>query len=327
MRLSEIDERGTPTVVLLQTASSRLEMYVHDKLKSKLHIGPGERYEIAVKADYKRVRQLVGLNPQLGSRWLVIVDLDKQFNKDLVALIKNSTTCTFFCTCSRYKTYKDFMNSIKGLDGVLDFYITYLRRADLLYLHDSFTTKGNALSKRLFDFVAASYSNDVDQIMELMVHLSQGEKFESEGDIREVCGTIGSSIENYVFQLLKPLSGSDKGLRLVIKRRIGVAMQIADGEYNLLYDRLVRCLKAFCQLKMLMMAGKVYKSVDHLPDTFDEKTLVKYQRYIWRLRETPMSELLLLLQKIGKQRWRSEIDFITFIYKYYGAKGRRLLCQ
>ena len=326
MRLSEIDARGVPNVVLLQTASSRLEMFIHDKLKTKLHVGAGERYKIEVKADYKQVRQLIGLNPQQGSRWFVVVNLDKQYSKDLVTLIKNSTTCTFFCTCSRYKTYKEFLNSIKDLDGVLDFYITYLRRADLVYLHDMFTTSGNALSKRLFDFVAASYSNDVEQIMELMLHLFQGEKFTSEGEIKEVCGTIGASVENFVFQMLKPLSGSDKGLRITIRRRIDVAMQIADGDYRMLYNRLNRCLRAFCQLKMLMMAGVVYKSVAHLPSTFDEKQLVRYQRYLWRLREIPMSELLLLLQKLGNP-WINEIDFLTFMYKYYGAKGRRLLCQ
>jgi len=213
------------------------------------------------------------------------------------------------------------------MEGVFDFYITYLRRADLLYLHDVFTTQGNILKKRLFDFVASSYSSDIDAVMELMVHLAQGEVFESESDIRDVCGTVGSSIEAFIFSLLKPLSGSDKGLRIVIKNRIQVAMQIAEGNYGFLYDSMLRSLGLFCQMKMLMISGVVYKDMRNIPDTFDEKALYRYQKYIWRIKEVPMSELLLLIQAMGKIRWSSEIGFMQFIYKYYGERGRKLLCQ
>ena len=69
---------------------------------------------------------------------------------------------------------------------------------------------------------------------------------------------------------------------------------------------------------MLILSGDVYKTVVNLPSTFDEKALARYQKYIWRLKEIPLSSLVLLKQSLGSRPWRSELDMLEFVYSYYG---------
>ena len=77
-----------------------------------------------------------------------------------------------------------------------------------------------------------------------------------------------------------------------------------------------KSLRTLCELKQLMIAGVVYKSVHNLPDSYNEKDIAKYQKYIWRLREIPLSKLLRIINCMGSQ-WQNELDFVQFIYRYY----------
>lgn len=211
------------------------------------------------------------------------------------------------------------------MSGVLDFYIQYLRKNDLLYLHDAFTTTDNRLPKAMFDFVSQSYASDIDAVFDLLTHLNQGEKFLTRKSIQEVCGVGGQSIESYIFALLKPLSGSSKGYKTTIRNRLKYGLDLGDTlKYPTLYNFMSRSILLFCELKMLMISGKVYKRVSHLPDFFDEKALARYQKYIWRLRELPMSNLLRLRLAMGTTTWKTEIDLISFIYRYYSLRGKEL---
>lgn len=325
MKLSDLDGREAPTIVLLQTSSVRLGLYLRDKMKLKLHCAPEEIIDLATKDDYARVRQLTGIVPLNAERWLVFVDLDKADSKALDKLIKQSSTCCFFCTCSKYGTFKKFKESVKDMNGVLDFYIQYLRKNDLLYLHDAFTTSDNRLTKAMFDFVSQSYASDIDSVFDLLTHLNQGEKFLTRKSIQEVCGVGGHSIESYIFALLKPLSGSALGFKTTIRNRLKYGLDLGDSlKYVTLYNFMSRSLLLFCELKMLMISGKVYKRISHLPDFFDEKALARYQKYIWRLRDIPMSDLLKLRLAMGTATWKSEIDLISFIYRYYSLRGKEL---
>lgn len=329
MRLSDLDSRNIhPDIILLQTPSSMLTMFLQDKVKLKYHCKSDAIIDVQTKSDYKKIKEVLGTNPPFADRWYVSVNLDKTNDKDLINLIKQSSTCIFFCTCSKYKTFKSFKGIFKENTGLCDFYINYLRRPDFLYLYDAFTLSDNKLSKQLFDYVVQSYSGDIEAVFKLLVHLNQGEKFESRKAISDLCGIGGLSIESYIFSLLKPLSGSDRGLMTVIKNRAKAGVDLADAlGYTTMYNFTAKSLLSFCELKMLIMSGVVYKSVRKLPDSFDEKALVRYQKYIWRLKEIPMSELLRLRQCMGEKPWRSSVDFLNFIYRYYTIQSKLTLEQ
>ena len=70
------------------------------------------------------------------------------------------------------------------------------------------------------------------------------------------------------------------------------------------------------QLKELEISGLIYKKVFDLPNGFDEAKLVKYQRFLWRLKEIPMTRLLRLYKYMSESNWVSDFDFAGFVYKY-----------
>jgi hypothetical protein len=329
VRLSDLDSKNLNiNVVLLQTPSTKLTMFLQDKVKRKYKCKNDSIIDIGVKSDYKKVKEVLGTTPPFSDKWYVSVDLDKTMDKELIELVKQSYTCVFFCTCSKYKTFKQFKEGLKDMTGVFDFYINYLRRPDFLYLYDAFTLSDNKLNKQLFDYAVQSYSGDIEAVFELLIHLNQGEKFENRKEIAEICGLGSLSIESYIFTLLKELSGSDKGLATVIKNRVKAGVELGEAiGFSSMYNFMSRSLLLFCELKMLVMSGIVYKTVRNLPDTFDEKALSRYQKYIWRLKEIPLSDLLRLRQCMGKKAWRSELDFLNFIYRYYNMKANMTLAQ
>lgn len=327
MKLSDLDAKGINiNVVIIQTPSTMLTMFIQDKIKRKYNIRNESIIDVQNKTDLKRVREVVGTTPPFSLKWYVNVDLDKVNDKDLVNAVKMSTTCVFVCTCSKYGTFKTFKEDLKAESGVYDFYINYLKRPDFLYLYDGFTLSDNKLTKQLFDYTVQSYSSDIESVFKLLIHLNQGEKFSSRKDIAEICGLGGNSIEFYIFSLLKPLSGSDKGLKTVIKNRVKAGVDLGESmSFSTMYNFMAKSLLTLIQLKQLLISGIIYKAVRKLPDSYDEKSLARYQKYIWRLKTIPMSELLLLRQCMGEKTWRSEIDMLNFIYNYYFIVSKRLL--
>lgn len=329
MRLSDLDSKNLDiSVLLLQTSSTRLTMFIQDKIKRRFHCKSEAILDISTKGDIKKIKDVTGIKPPFSDKWYIQINLDKLYDKSLIQNIKSSSTCVFFCTCSKYGTFKKFKEDLKDKDGLVDLYINYLRRPDFIYLYDAFTLSDNKLTKQLFDYVVKSYSSDIEAIFELLLHLNQGEKFESRKDIAEVCGIGGLSVDSYIFDLLKPISGSDKGLLTVIKNRIRAGVDLGETlNFGTMYNFIAKSLFNFCEIKMLIISGVVYKSIYKLPDSFDEKTLSRYQKYIWRLKEIPLSEILRLRQCMGKIRWRNELDFLNFIYRYYSIKSKNLLNQ
>lgn len=329
MRLADIDA-GTLdiSVALVQTPSSKMQMFLQDKLKAKYGCRSDSIIDIESKSDYKRVKAVLGVYPPFADKWFVQVNLDKTNDKELISLIKQATTCLFFCTCSKYRTFKGFKDAIKGAAGFCDFYINTLRRADFVYLYDTFSRKDNQLTKQLFDYVLKSYMGDVEAVFDLLLQLTQGTKIESRKDITEICGLGGLSVESYIFDLLKDLSGSEKGLQTVIKNRVKAGTDLCESVgLKSMYNFMNRSISLFCELKMLMISGVVYKSVRNLPDSFDEQALARYQKYIWRLREIPLSKLLRLRQRLGQTVWKSELDFLGFVYSYYYDKSLDLIAS
>lgn len=328
MQLADLDSKNIAcNILILQTGSIRLQQYLEDKMKAKYRVNKDAILDCNNKTDIKNAKGLIGVFPSFSDRWFLRVDLDKQHSKEVIDLMKTSIgTHFYFCTCSRYSTFKKAREELKQVNGVVDLYINYIRRADLIYIYDALTNEKSKLTKQLFDFVAQSYSSDIDSIFELLMQMNAGEQFTNRKDITSVCGLGSSTVESYIFQFLKDLSGSAKGLETVVKNRIKTGLDLADAiGIESMYNFMAKALYCMCQIKTLMISGVVYKEIRKLPDTFDEKSLVRYQKYIWKLRGIPLSELLVLRQCLGEERWKTNLDLMGFVYRYYGQKGVQLV--
>lgn len=153
--------------------------------------------------------------------------------------------------------------------------------------------------------------------MDLFTELKNGVVFENRRDIADVCGVGGNSIESFIFSMLKKPSESLNGLKTVIKNRMKAGVELSEI-YGV--SRFQNYLKAsvvkMVQLKELEISGLIYKKVFDLPNGFDEAKLVKYQRFLWRLKEIPMTRLLRLYKYMSESNWVSDFDFAGFVYKY-----------
>ena len=326
VRLSDLDNKNADVkVVLLQTPSPKLTMFLQDKIKRKVKANSDSILDVENKKDIKKIKDVIGVKPPFSDKWYIAIDLTKMrdsqisgFLKDLLEVIKLSSTCIFFIQSPKYSYFKTIRDTLKEDSGVFDFYITFLKRPDLIYLYDSFVLKSNPLSKSLFDYVVQGYSKDIEAVMDLLLALNKGEEIKSRSDITNICGIGGLSTESFIFSLLKSISGSDKGLKKVMKNRIQAGVELGRNlTYTTFYNYMAKNLLSFIQIKELLISGQVYKTIRNLPNGYDENTLGRQQRYLWRLKEIPMSKLLRLRMSMGSSAWRDETDFLNFIYTYY----------
>lgn len=304
-------------VIILQTPSDKLKLFVKDTIKRKFKCNSDSIITCSGKKDYKQVKEIINIVPSFSDKWFIDVNLDSCNDKDFIALVKDATTCVFFCSVSKYSSFKKFKDNIKGVSGILDYYITYLRKNDFLFLYDSFVSEDKRLPKVLFDYVVQSYSSDIEAVFDLFLELSRGKEIKSRKDISDICGVGGNSTESFVLSMLKPPPSTEKGLNKVMRNRIKAGSELAEVYgYSSFYNRLRNTMISFIQLKELLISGVVYKQIYNLPDCYDETKLSKYQRYVWRLKEIPLSRILRLYLALGKTTWRSDTEFLNFIYSY-----------
>lgn len=326
MNLREISAKGVGiSCLLLQTPSIALQQYIQDALKSKYKVTKDAVISIDTKSDLKKIKDVIGVKPPFSDKWYVQIDLGKFNDKGLPQLIQQSGSCVFLLLSPNYGIYKSIKKEFSKLHDFRDMYITYLRRSDFIYLYDRYSKKSK-LSKPLLDWFIKGYSGDIDSVFTLFNLLSQGEVFANRQKIANACGLGSLSVEGYIFDLLKPLSGSASGFKTTIKNRIKTGIALGENlDWVSLYYFINHALKCFCHIKMLMMSGIIYRDIRKLPKGYDEKALCRYQRFIWRLKEIPLSEILILRQCMGNGVWLNELGLFNFVYNYYALKGISLL--
>ena len=319
MTLSGLSKlNGAFNVFIWQSSSSYLTMYVQDMLKAQLGCTADTVFEVKSKKDLKELKGLQTITPFMSLKWLAIVDL-RSFNrsfKELIEFIKGTTTIAFFCVSERYSDYKSIKDSLKGMDFVYDMYMMSLRKPDFTYLYNAFVPKG-ALTGRLRDYVYQSYSSDVDAVLDLFRLLKSGEVIENRADIAEVCGVGGNSVESFVFSLVSTPPKTARGISMVLRNKMKAGYELSEVYgWTKLYNRVCSCLQSFIDIKGLRISAIIYKRMVDLPDTFDTKQLMRYQRYIDKLAAMPMSLLMTLQYHLRRRVWRNDFDFAEFMYCY-----------
>jgi len=320
VKLSELTNSiSTARAIVFQSQCSALEMFVSDRIKSGLNCNKDTCFTLSTAKELTSLKTICNIIPPFAIKWFVTVELEK-FEKnitDLVKLIKMSTTVVYFLRATNYSQYKNIKYELRKCEYILDFYVNWLRRDDFLYLYTEFVPKENRLNKKLFDYVYQGYSNDVSAVFELFDSLKDGSVIETEAQIADICGVGSNSIESFTMAILKPPSQSVNGLKIVLRNRIKAGTGLAEVyKWDTFHAYLKNSVKALIDLKMLYMSGIITKHVTNIPASYDEKKLVRYQRYLYRLREIPLTRLIRVLYFLDAQRWQTGVDFIRFIYLY-----------
>lgn len=323
MKLSMLEKSVLHNRVLIfQTSSVNVNMYVMDKIKALLRCNHDTILEVTDKKSIKNVKEIYNVEPYLSDRWLVVVHLDKFKGKyqDIVNMILDSSTVMFVCVAERYpdfKGFRDAVNKVK-MQQVCELYLTYMRAEDFHYLYRTIVPESNRMPKAIADFVCQSYGADIDAEFELFNQLKEGTKVTTRKAVSEICGIGGNSIDSFVMSLLKDPPQTEKGSITVIRNRLKAGEDLAQVYgYGKFYNYLSSCIKQLMDLKMLIMSGVVYNRIPELPKGYDEKKLMRYQRYIWRVRRLPFSRLVRLKLFVGDIKWKSSMDLLRFVYGYY----------
>lgn len=322
MAFENIDEYSDMLkCILLQTGSEALKLYLRDKLKDMYSCSSNEILEIKNQSGFKQVRELAVSAPFMADKWVFVIDitsLKADVMKSLVSIIKNSTDSVFLCYCDKYAVYKSFKEKMKSEEGFLDYYVTYLRYSDMDYLYESIVPEDNRLTQKMYKEFKKGYSSDVDAVMKLFSTLKMGIEIKTKSQITDLCGIGGNTLNSFVFSLLKNAPASEKGLITTLRNRVKSVYDLKeDYTWGQLWGYCKKILENIRDIKMLLISDDIYNSVRNLPDGYDEKALMKYQRYLYLIKGIPMTRVLRVLAMLMEQRWSNEQYFLLFIYRYY----------
>lgn len=323
MKLSMLDKSVLHNRVLIfQTPSVSLNMFVMDRIKHLLHSNQDTIRELTDKKGIKEVKEIYNVEPYLSDRWLVTINLEgfKGKYQDIVNMILDSSTVLFVCIADRYPTFKGFREAINRakIQQVCELYLTYMRSDDFHFLYREIVPEKNRMPKSIADFVCQSYGADIDAEFELFNQLKDGTKVTTRKAVSEICGIGGNSIDSFVMSLLKEPPKTAKGTLTVIRNRLKAGDDLAQVYgYGTFYNYLSSCIKQLMDLKMLILSGVVYNHIPELPKGYDDKKLMRYQRYIWRVRKIPLSRLIRLKRFLGETKWNRNIELFNFVYGYY----------
>ena len=145
MYLSDIATQPEMHMVLVQSDCVRLIQFMQDKIKRKFKINRDSEIIVNSYKDLYQIKEVQGVIPPLSDKWYVVLDLDKLDSGAVEKAIKTGDTCIFFCMCTKYTTYKKY----KELSDA-EFYMSYLKKRDIVYLYDALVSEENKLNKQIF---------------------------------------------------------------------------------------------------------------------------------------------------------------------------------
>lgn len=311
-------------VHLLLTSSNLSELYVYDTLKEKCGAGVDSIYDVNTKSTINEMLELVNTQPFLAKKWLFVLEYSKvkSLLKDKKGIFEVDTS-EFLIKVKNYREYKEAKSLLLKVN---DIYLSYIRSYDVEFL-----LRDYSISPVLMDFISKSYYSDPEQVFILLNELKDGRVIEKRKDIVSICGVSSGSLTSLALALLKDPPKSDRGKKMVYKKRIGVASELSETYgFSKMRNFLTASVKDILDIKQLYMVGAIYDRIYNLPDVkvmdangnmnpvYDEKKLSKYNIYLKTIIDTPYSRIVrlyLLLKKCG--RWYSDIDMFNFIYQYY----------
>lgn len=307
---------------LLFTNSNLAELYVYDSLKEVCEATVESVYNITNKKTFNEMLELSNMHPYLSRLWLFVVDYHKtKASCKQFKAVFQSNTAKFLIKVQNYGEYKE----VKSLIGTInDMYLVRISSDDVMKL-----LKGYDISQKTLDFIAKTYSNDVEKIFELKNKLDSGLEVTNPKSVITLVGASGGTINRYVMQLLADPPTTEKGFKMVYRNRVKDAKLLLDA-YGITSFRnfLVASTKDIMNIKVLYNQGIIFKQIRDLPEVvdeqgnavYDEKRLSKYTYFLERITtEIPYTRIVRLYTLLKSSYWRTEEDVLKFLYDYYGG--------
>lgn len=248
------------------------------------------------------------LAPLTGSRWLLLVDLDKvpvtDFEKNIFRGNDNSFTFAF---CKKYGNFKRTLDcrALKNGAGTERVYTAYLgnfRSEDIFYLYKKIVPQDNVLTEDVLNFLCKHYCWDVSKVMLLFAAMKQGTVINTREDLISFIGLGGVTVDSVVVDLLRIDPTTDKKRKNAIKKFLSLFKDLNNKySYATIYTSIKQSLMDIITYKMLVLRGDITRILKIIPKGFELKRIQRLKRFEWVLRDSISLRRTLLLLSIFKR--------------------------
>ena len=300
-------------VHILYTTSSRMELYVYDKLKELCQATLDSVIEVNSNSSYKEMMELIQLQPFMAAKWLFVIDykkMRKSLEKDKGVF--NEDSSVFLVKVSSYKEFKEFRSLLR-----VDYNELYLQ--SLTYKDVVWLLSKTGLDSTLVDFVAKTYRTVPEKILTLIEHINNGEEVSDRKAIISICGNITSSMISYALYLLNSTAKTVQGIKLSMRKAAQEgSLQIQSIGIRQFRGYLLGAVRDILAIKEMYLSGDIYNKIRDIPECFDEKRLSRYNYYLENIKSININRIVSLYVSILMTgRWYTEFDFLEFLYRYY----------
>lgn len=312
--------------IIVYVESAALRFYIQDAVKRRF----GVEKEFAVTAH--TAKALINAKgdtvmvPLRGQKWMINVEADDIPLKDLLhGLDSNTAYGVTVYWIAKYSLYKKLVsaNVVKN-QGVYCFtmYAGRLGYYDIKLLYRGMVGERahTPLSDNLLNFVAKSYTYDVQAVCDLFTAIRSGAEVSSKRDVVELVGIGGNTVDSFVIKLLTAKPKTLKGTRISVSHSVQLLRDLGYSySYETIFNYMRATLTGIQEIKQLQMMGKYQRWEREIPENYDSKRIGRLRRFERVIMEeislAKVLNLKLCMEKYGS-KGSQELALIAVIYEF-----------
>lgn len=312
--------------ICLMSSSSTLTAMSLRAIKSRFDIHSSFVIEVNKEAELKQALTQVNIAPLLGSRWLLLINIDNLDVKQVQKTIHGYYhSCLVLYSTSLYFKYKQLLAD-KKISGLASFnknlYLDRLSQNDIEYVLSQYN---QPVSEKLVKLLSDNYSREPDSIVEIGIQLQAGKTFSSKQDLIEAIGLGNVNVANFVVKLLTMQVNTERGLKSSLKRTLSYLNYLYQDieSYSSIKNFILDTISGFIDIKIAMTQGKI-THIRVTPPEFQDvkrsKRFARLLRYRFVLEQSvPLERLLKYKLSLESIRGTAQQALLTWLMQIYNA--------
>lgn len=301
--------------VVIHSPSAGITLFARTRIKEGYAVLPDYIIDVNKKRDFDKALGEALVAPMLSLKWVIHVDVDDFSKKELFDAIKAPTGFAVVIYWTKdYRTYRTIQDA-KEFQALghraTSFSYSRLSASDIVFLYGRMTEDTEFfLEKKILDYVAKTYTFDVDAVYELFLQVRSGREINTRRDVISAVGVAGNSVSALAVKLLRISFSDEKGRR---KAYGALIRAVDDLSVSLPYEKirmyLQSTIRGFMDIKQLEMMGIYGRVGKEVPEVFDINRLNRLRRFDrFILSEVGMPRLLNLYTALTNASFTKNAD-------------------
>lgn len=300
--------------ILMYCPDNLASLYVKDKIRDMSGANSSSMLDVNNKSTFMSAMDMCQVAPMIAESWVFILHYDKV--SKLMYANKAVFDSSYAYFIIEVKNYKEFLDVKKNISVDLELYLSYIGFYDVEYLF-----RGFKIHEKIINFIAKSYRDSPESIFTLLKWVQEGAKLEERSDVVDLIGKPTGTVSSFAIMLLE--DSKKVYTEKLFSNRLNTIQDLC-GIYGFssLRNFLMASVKDILDIKILWLVGTIYDKIWDLPEGYDTKRLSRYNRLLPVIIGLPYEKILNLYMMLNSCYWRTDIDMLNFMYKYY-KKGLR----